>query len=134
MAATTMFPISPNFNMQELITKITQMYQAKGFTVMAMPMGSGASIDFRKDDGGIKKYVGLALGVKANMMIQGETLIVNYSDAEWTGKIVGFIIGWFMCWIPCITAIIGSLKQSDLPKQIGTDLQMLAGGAATPAF
>ncbi len=128
MSNTTMFPVPPNFNIQELVGKITQMYQAKGFVVTAMPMGEGASIDFRKDDDGIKKYVGLALGLKANIMIQGETVIVNYTDAEWTGKIVAFVIGWFVCIIPWITAIIGTIQQSGLPKSIGNDIQMIAGG------
>ena len=134
MSDVTMFPLPPNFNLQDLVAKITHMYQIKGFTVMAMPMGNGVSLDFRKDDEGIKKYVGLALGIRANIMIQGDTVIVNYTDAEWNGKIVGFIIGWFLCWIPCITAIVGTIQQNDLPKNIGNDLRMLASGAANPIY
>jgi len=126
MADMTMFPVPQNFDMHVLAEKITQMYQAKGFAVTTMPIGSGISIDFRKDDSGIKKYVGLALGIRTNIMIQGENVIINYTDAEWNGKIIGFIIGWFMCWIPCITAIIGASQQSALPKSLGNDIQMLA--------
>jgi hypothetical protein len=123
-----MFPVPSNFNMDDMIQRITQMYQAKGFTVMAMPMGTGASIDFRKDDGGITKYVGLALGVRANIMIHNDNMIINFSDAEWTGKFVGLVVGWVFCFIPFIIAIIGCLRQLDLPNSIGNDIQMIVGG------
>ena len=128
MTDTKIFPLPPNFDMDEMIQQITQMYQAKGFTVMAMPMGTGAVIDFRKDDGGITKYLGLALGVKANIMVQNGNMIINFSDAEWTGKIVGLVIGWVFCLIPFIIALIGSFRQLELPNSIGNDIQMIVGG------
>ena len=132
MADTRMFPAPPNFNMEETVKKVTQMYQAKGFTVMAMPMGAGALIDFRKNDGGIQKIMGLALGVKANIMLQDNNVIVNFSDAEWTGKIIGLAIGWILCLIPFITSIVGCVQQSGLPKSIGNDIQMIAGNGTNP--
>ena len=128
MTDTRMFPIPLNFNMDEMIQQITQMYQAKGFTVMVMSMGTGASIDFRKNDGGITKYIGLALGVKANIMVQNGNMIINFSDAEWTGKIVALVVGWVFCLIPFITGLIGSLQQLELPTSIGNDIQLIAGG------
>ena len=128
MTDTKMFPVPPNFNMDNLIQQVTQMYQAKGFTVMAMPMGTSASIDFRKDDGGITKYIGLALGVKANIMVQDGNMIINFSDAEWTGKIVGLVVGWVFCLIPFIIALIGCARQLDFPNSIGNDIQMIVSG------
>ena len=62
MSSTTMFPVPQNFNMQELVAKVTQMYQAKGFIVTTIPMGAGVSIDFRKDDDGIKSILGWRSG------------------------------------------------------------------------
>ena len=129
MSNTTMFPAPQNFNLQETVAKITQMYQAKGFTVNAIPLEAGASIDFRKDDSGIKKYVGLALGIKANIIVQGGNVIVNYTDAEWTGKIIGLAVGWIFCLVPFICAIIGCVNQSGFPKSIGNDIQMVANSA-----
>ncbi|MDR1953220.1 MAG: zinc ribbon domain-containing protein [Clostridiales Family XIII bacterium] len=128
MATTTIFQIPSSFNMNNLVTKVSQLYQAKGFTVTAIPIGSGVTIDFRKDNDNIKKYVGLSLGIKANIMIQDENIVINYTDAEWTGKIFGFVIGWFLCWIPWIPTIIGTIRQSGLPKNIGNDIQMVSGG------
>ena len=127
MAETKMFPVSPNFNMEDMVSKITQMYQAKGFVVTVMPMGAtGVSIDFRKDDDGIKKYIGLALGIKANIMLQNDNLVINFTDEEWTGKIIGLAIGWFLCCIPFIIAGIGCLHQLEFPKPLGNDIQIIA--------
>ena len=128
MSDSRMIPIGPDFDMQAMVAQIVQMYQAKGFTVSVMGFGAGVSMDFRKDDDGIKKWVGLALGVKANVTINNGTMMVDFTDAEWTGKIVGLAVGWFLCLIPFIIAIVGCFKQSELPKTIANDITMVVGG------
>jgi hypothetical protein len=131
MASSKMFPIPPDFDMREMVEKITQMYRAKGFMVTAIPMGAGASIDFRKNDGGIQKFVGLALGIKANIMVQNESMIVNFSDAEWMGKIVALTVGWFLCAVPAILGLVGCVQQASFPNTVGNDIQMIVGGVST---
>ncbi|HZK21605.1 MAG TPA: hypothetical protein VFC76_04925 [Oscillospiraceae bacterium] len=134
MAETKMIPIGQDFDLNEMVRSLIQIYQAKGFEVTAMQMGNGVSISFSKDDGGIKKIAGLALGVTANITINNNALMVNFTDAEWTGKIIAAIIGVFLGWIllliPFFTAGYGAVKQMDLPKTIGKDIQMFAGGGA----
>ena len=132
MADTVMFPVAPGFNLQELTAKVMQTYQFKGFAVNAVPMGAGVSIDFRKGDSGITKYLGLALGIRANIMLQNGILVVNFCDAEWTGKIIGLAIGWIICFIPFITAIVGCVQQSALPTSIGNDIQMISSSVVPP--
>lgn len=133
MADTKMFQVNEGFDLNAMVGKLIQVYQGKGFQVTAMSMGNGVSIKFSKDGSGIKKYIGLAAEITANITMNGgNTLMVNFTDSEWTGKIVGFIIGWFLCWIPCVTAIIGAIKQVNMPKEISTDIQMLASGGPTP--
>ena len=128
MADQKMIPLGPGFDMQSMVAQITQMYQGKGFTVTAVAFGTGVSLDFRKDDEGLKKYVGLALGIKANITVNNGTMMVDFTDAEWTGKIVGLAVGWIVCMIPFILAAVGSFKQLELPKTIGNDIQMIAAG------
>jgi hypothetical protein len=130
MASSKMFPVPQQFNMQEMIGRITQTYQIKGFSVTSVRMGAGVSIDFRKDDAGFKKFVGLALGVKANIMVQNGNMIINFSDAEWTGKIVAIAVGWILCLVPFFLGIIGCVKQSGLPNEIANDIQMIAASQA----
>ena len=60
--------------------------------------------------------------------MQNGNMIINFSDAEWTGKVVGLVIGWMFCLIPFIIAIIGCLRQLELPTSIGNDIQMIVGG------
>ncbi|MCL2003968.1 MAG: hypothetical protein FWG72_08200 [Oscillospiraceae bacterium] len=126
MADTKTFPIGPNFNMNEMVAKLTQLYQSKGFQVSQIQIGTSVTLTFDKDTDGIKKFVGLGLGIKANISINNNALIVNFSDAEWTGKIIGLAVGWVLCLIPFLLACYGAVQQSDLPKKIGNDIQMLA--------
>lgn len=125
MADTKMIPINSDFNMENMVSKLTQMYQSKGFDVVTTKIGSGVSIKLSKDDDGIKKFVGLALGVTANITINDNSLIINFTDAEWVGKIIGICVGWFVCLIPAIIAVYGVVKQSEFPKTVTNDIQML---------
>lgn len=125
MADTKMIPINSDFNMDNMVSKFTQMYKAKGFDVVSTKMGSGVSIKISKDDDGIKKFVGLALGVTANITVSDNALMINFTDAEWVGKIIGICVGWFVCLIPAIIAVYGVIKQVEFPKTVANDIQMI---------
>ena len=105
MADTKMIPITEDFDLHKMVEQLLQTYRGKGFDVQAMQMGDGVSITFSKDDDGIK--ICWALGIKANISINNSTLMVNFSDAEWTGKIIAVAVGWFLCLIPFIIGIYG---------------------------
>ena len=75
--------------------------------------------------GGANYLFGLGQGITATLTVQKQTLMVTYSDAEWTGKIIGIAVGWFLCLIPFITGIIGAVRQSKLPDTITADIQCL---------
>lgn len=128
MADTKMIPIGDDFDLHSMVEELLQTYRGKGFDVQAMQMGNGVSITFSKDDDGIKKFVGLALGIKANITINKNTLMINFSDAEWTGKIIAIAVGWFLCLVPAAIGVYGVVKQSELPKTIANDIQMVVGG------
>jgi len=126
MSDTRTIPIGADFNLDTTIAQLQQIYSGKGFYVTAIPYNSGVSVEFSKDDGGFKKWLGLAQGIRANLSISGGFLYVSFTDAEWTGKIVAIAVGWFMCLVPLITGIVGAVAQSDLPKNIANDIQMIA--------
>ena len=136
MAETKMVPIGSDFQMNDMVEKLVKMYQAKGFEVNAVQTGDVVSIKFSKDNDGIKKFVGLALEVTANLSISnstsGNTLMINFTDAEWTGKIIGLAVGWFLCLIPFFIAVYGAIKQSELPKTITNDIKTLISGGYIP--
>lgn len=51
--------------------------------------------------------MGLGKGITASCSLQNNTLVVNYLEGDWIGKIIGLAVGWILCFIPFITAIIG---------------------------
>lgn len=126
MANNAMFNVGANFNMAEFSEKLAEMYRAKGYTVNVANMNGTGILTFDKGTGGINTLLGMGEGIKATCMLSGSTLSINFSDGDWTGKIVGCTVGWFLCFVPAITAIIGIVKQSKLPKDIANDATMLA--------
>ena len=120
--------VPSDLDLNELATKLAQKYKAQGFIVSAMQVGESYTVKLSKDDDSIKKYVGLALGITVTLSRNGETLTLDFTDAEWTGKIVGAIIGWFLCFVPLITTAIGALKQLEFPNAITNETRVLVSG------
>lgn len=117
-------PISENFNMAIALETAKAQLQAQGFEVTAMPLGDkGGTINVSKDNDGIKKFIGLGVECTVTLTVMnGGSLVVNI-ESTWTNKIIALCVGWFLCWIPIITGIVGCVNQSDLPKKITTVVQ-----------
>lgn len=126
MANQIVFNISPDFNMQMFAHQLAEKYRMEGFSVTIAEFNGSEIITFDKDTDGINTILGLGQGIKATCMIMNGALIIDFSDADWTGKIIGLIIGWFICLIPGITALVGAIRQSQLPKKITNDAMMIA--------
>lgn len=129
MANNFMVNVSENFDIEAMANEVAERYQTKGFNVRVLKMKKGVKIIFDKNCGGINMILGMGVGITANCMLSGkenDTLNVSFSDGDWTGKIVGCVIGWCVCLIPVITAIIGISKQLSLPRDISNDIQMIA--------
>ena len=105
--------------------RLRDTYQSKGFRVNLMTMKNGVRIKFDKNCGGINMLLGLGKGITAVCTKQGDSLVVNYSDGDWVGKIVGLAVGWLMCLIPFITALVGLFGQFSLPKEINDEIMVI---------
>ena len=119
--------VSEGTTLDGIAQRLVELYYAKGYTVTVTTFNNSTSISFEKDIGGINTILGLGGGIKANLTLNIGVLYVTYRDAEWTSKIIGAIIGWFLCWIPIVTAVIGTVKQMDLSKNISNDIRMIVG-------
>ena len=119
--------VSEGTTLDGIAQRLVELYYAKGYTVTVTTFNNSTSISFEKDIGGINTILGLGVGIKANLTLNNGVLYVTYSDAEWTSKIIGAIIGWFLCWIPIVTAVIGTVKQMDVSKNISNDIRMIVG-------
>lgn len=126
MANNVMFNVKPSFEIESFATKLSEIYRMKGYAVNVAFMNNSAIITFEKNTGGMNMLLGLGEGIKATVMKNGDMVSIAFSDGEWTGKIIGFAVGWVLCLIPFITAIIGTVKQTSLPKSIGNDATMIA--------
>lgn len=125
MAKSLMINVPQGFSVEGMCESLRDMYQAKGFSVNIMTMNNAVRMQFDKGCGGINMILGMGKGITATCVHQNNNLIVNYSDEEWTGKIIGLCIGWVLCFIPFITAIIGCINQSSLSKDISNDITMI---------
>ena len=126
MANTFMANVPEDFDMAAFADELCNSYQVKGYTARAMKMKNCVKVTIEKGRGGINTILGMDEGITVTFMKQGtDTITANYSDAAWTGKIIGCIVGWFLCFVPIITAIIGIMRQLDLPKKIEGDIMMM---------
>lgn len=126
MSNSIMVNVKPTFNMEIFSKKLADTYVAKGYTVNVANMNNSCILTVEKGVGGINFLLGMDEGIKATITQNESNLIISFSDAEWTGKIVGLAVGWFLCFVPFFTAIAGIIKQTSLPKSIGNDATMIA--------
>lgn len=126
MADNVMFNVKENFNMEAFAARLADTYRGKGYTVNVMNMNGIYSLTFDKGTGGANTLLGLGEGIKANITWMNGAVNINFTDAEWTSKIIGIGVGWFLCLVPFVTAIIGTTRQLSLPKSIGNDAMMIA--------
>ena len=124
MADNIMLNVKPDFDMEAFAQRMAETYRMKGYTVTVANMNGNCMITFEKGMDGFNKLMGLGESVKINVMKNGEMLSVTFTDAEWTSKIIAGVVGWFLCWIPFITALVGVYRQTSLTKSISNDVTM----------
>lgn len=128
MADNLVLNVDKELDVNHLAEELAETYRGQGFTVTVLKLkDDSCSLVFDKATGGINNLLGMGLGIKATMILKNGILNVTYSDADWTGKIIGLTAGWFVCLIPGITAAIGALKQMKLPQEISTNITALVG-------
>lgn len=126
MANNVMCNVSENFDLKQFAEKLTETYKMKGYSVAAASMNNSSILTIEKGVGGINMILGMGEGIKATCMLSGNTLSISFSDGDWTGKIIACAVGWFLCFIPVVTGVIGISKQTKLPKDIANDAMMIA--------
>lgn len=122
MADNLVFQVSNNFNLDTFAQDMVRMGHARGYTTNYANAGGAYYIDFNNGNEGLMKYIGMGANIRLTLMQNGNTLYANFTDADWTGKIVAYLLSGFTCGITLVTGIIGLVKQLDFPKQIGNEL------------
>ncbi len=127
MADNLMLNVSAETDLNLVAERLAETYRMKGFQVSVANLNNSVMLTFDKGTGGINTVLGMGLGIKVTLSLKDNVLMVNYSEAEWTSKIIGIAVGWFLCLIPFITGIVGAMNQSKLPKEISNDITMIVG-------
>lgn len=125
MANTFMTNVPDAFTLGYLGQELTKAFQQKGYIVTTALSGTdNLRVRLEKNCGGINLLMGLGKGITASCSLQNNTLVVNYLEGDWIGKIIGLAVGWILCFIPFITAIIGCIQQVGLPNEINMESQL----------
>lgn len=129
MAENRFFKVEPNFDLEQLASKLVFEYQAEGFQVFSCKTPSGCSISLKKNTTGMKKLLGLARVLTVNIAVNSAgDMIVDFSNEEWASKVCAIALGWWIVWIPFFTGIYGAVKQAELPKNIAKRIQSEING------
>jgi len=126
MAASKSIPIGPNFDINVVVSQITQVYQARGYDVSVYPVGGGVTVEFNKNNSVFYNIIGMMEGIKMSLFVVDGILTINFTEEKWADKIIAFVIGWFCCWITWITGGIGIYNQVQLSKTISNDVSLFA--------
>lgn len=112
------------FYISELKNELVNKYEKEGYNVDVLDESvSSFSVKIEKDMGGFLQYLGLAKAITVNVEIEGEKIVVDFVNPEWTGKIVALVVGFCLLLVPFITGIIGTIEQTNFPKEIGDNIR-----------
>ena len=121
MAGFTQIAIAPGTTIDGVLSIASQSLCNQGYEVRSQILGpSTAELFVTKDRDGIKNIVGMGVECHSTITLVAPGQLTVTTDSTWTNKIVAMAVGFFLCWIPFITGIIGCIGQSDLPKAICT--------------
>ena len=125
MAENLSLSVGENFDIEKMCEELKDMMMQKGYHVNLLKLKNGINVQISKGIGGINTVLGMGVKISAVCTMRKDNLMVNFSDAEWTSKIIGCVVGFFCC-VPFITAIIGIVRQVNLPKEVRDAIMLLA--------
>ena len=129
MNESTYYNVGTNFDLNGLVTTLAQSYRSEGFRIKTLPTTAGISLRLEKNRSLFKKLLGLSRAITVNLSTNNEgSLMINFTDAAWAGKVFAIAVGWFLLWIPFATGIYGAYKQSELPKEITHRIDAIING------
>ena len=124
------YPLSPDADLFSIIKAVALTMETQGYeaTVQMISPQTGV-LTVKKDRDGFVNALGMGLECRVNFASINGQLTVNI-DSEWTNKIIAVAVGWFVCFIPVITGIVGAVNQLGLPDKIFTAINMNASASS----
>lgn len=126
MATSKSIPIGQNFDINVVVSQISQIYQTRGYEVSVYPVGAGVTVEFSKNNSVFYNIIGMMEGIKMSLVLVDGILTINFTEEKWADKIIAFVIGFACCWITWITGGIGIYNQIQLSNNIANDVALFA--------
>ena len=86
-------------------------------TVQGGRAGQGYVVQAKSDDGW-RSISGTATAIEVQISDIGSGILVNVGNGQWSDKIGAGVLGWYVFAPLAVTAIVGSVKQKQLPAKI----------------
>lgn len=118
------YPIRPDADLFSVIKAVALTMETQGYEANVQMISPQTGVlTVKKDREGFMNVLGMGLECRVNFAAINGQLTVNV-DGEWTNKIIAVAVGWFVCFIPVITGIVGAVNQLSLPDKIFTAVNM----------
>lgn len=125
------YPLRPDADLFQVIKAVALTMETQGYeAAVQMISPQSGVLTVKKDRDGFVNALGMGLECRVNFGAINGQLTVNV-DSEWTNKIIAVAVGWFVCFIPVITGIVGAVNQLSLPDKIFTAVNMNVGVATS---
>ena len=128
------YPLQPDADLFQIIKAVALTMETQGYEAMVQMISPQSGVlTVKKDRDGFVNALGMGLECRVNFGAINGQLTVNV-DSEWTNKIIAVAVGWFVCFIPVITGIVGAVNQLSLPDKIFTAVNMNVGTATSQQY
>lgn len=123
--------VNDSFTLDEFAEKMKNLYHGKGYDVIVTSSnGNSMSLVIQKDNDGVKNYIGLGTQEELNLSVvqssSDKTLNISFNDGCMTMRVIDIAVGWFVCFVPFFTGIMGFVNQSNFQKSLQDDIRNTA--------
>lgn len=123
------YPFPADADLYAVVQATALTMDAQGYQTNIQMIGPGAGVlTISKSRDGFSNIIGLGLECRANFSVLNGQLSVNI-DSEWANKVIAIAVGWFICFIPVITGVVGTVSQLTLPDKIFNAVNMAVSAA-----
>lgn len=123
------YPFPAGTDLYAVVQATALTLDAQGYQTSIQMIGPNAGVlTVTKSRDGFSNILGLGLECRANFSVLNGQLSVNI-DSEWANKVIAIAVGWFICFIPVITGVVGTLSQLTLPDKIFNAVNMSTSAA-----
>ena len=126
MADNTLINVSDAFDMKVFAGALCDSFRMRGYEANFVINQENATVTIEKNTGGINMILGLGESITVSCIKNNDILSLSFTEEEWIWKIIGLAVGWFLCFIPLITSLVGIVNQTKLPKTIASEARLIA--------